>query len=346
MAAETVQIHEHHPLDGLNTFGLPASARFFAAPDSEAGLQSLLASEMARDFPLMILGGGSNVILAGDFPGLVIQPAMKGIRCLEATAQDYLVEAAAGEVWHDFVQYALAQGWYGLENLSLIPGSVGASPIQNIGAYGVEITDFFDSLTAVEVASGKQREFTHAECRFAYRDSVFKQELADRYIITRVRFRLQRMPAVKIAYGDIQKELSERGIENPSPQQVADAVIAIRQRKLPSPADIGNAGSFFKNPVVSLEKCRQLQQQYPALVAYPQGADMKLAAGWLIDQAGWKGRRMGPVGSYEKQALVLVNHGGATGHDVLALAQAIQADVLQRFGVELEMEPRVYGVAN
>ncbi len=343
MAAELVQIQENHALAGLNTFGLPASARFFAAPDSEAALQALLASETARAFPLMILGGGSNVILAGDFPGLVIQPAMKGIRCLASTERDYLVEAAAGEVWHDFVQYTLAQGWFGLENLSLIPGSVGASPIQNIGAYGVEITDFFDSLTAVEIGSGELREFTHAECRFAYRDSVFKQELADRYIITRVRFRLQRVPVVKIAYGDIQKELTERGIENPGPQQVADVVITIRQRKLPSPSDIGNAGSFFKNPVISLEKFRQLQQQYPALVAYPQGEDMKLAAGWLIDQAGWKGRRMGPVGSYEKQALVLVNHGGARGADVLALAHAIQADVMQRFGVALEMEPRVYG---
>lgn len=346
VAADSLQIHEHYPLGELNTFGLSARARFFAAPESERELQALLIDETARRHPLMILGGGSNVILAGDFPGLVIQPAMKGIRCLQVTADYYLVEAAAGEVWHDFVQYTLAQGWFGLENLSLIPGSVGACPIQNIGAYGVEITDFFDSLSAVEIATGNMRDFTHAECRFAYRDSVFKQELADRYIITRVRFRLLRKPAVKVAYGDIQKELVDKGIENPSPRQVADAVIAIRQRKLPSPADIGNAGSFFKNPVVSQTQFKKLQQQYPNIVAYPQGDDMKLAAGWLIDQAGWKGRRMGPVGSYEKQALVLVNHGGATGHDVLALAQAIQTDVLQRFGVSLEMEPRVYGEAS
>lgn len=346
VVAEAVKVHEHYPLGKLNTFGLSAAARFFAAPESEAQLQDLLSSETASSFPLMILGGGSNVILAGDFPGLVIQPAMKGIRCLEVSEDDYLVEVAAGEVWHDFVQHALAQSWYGLENLSLIPGSVGACPIQNIGAYGVEITDFFDSLTAVEIATGKLCEFTHAECHFAYRDSVFKQELVDRYIITRVRFRLLREPAVKVGYGDIQKELAEKGIENPSPQQVADAVIAIRQRKLPSPAVIGNAGSFFKNPVVSQAQFQQLQQRYPGIVAYSQGEDMKLAAGWLIDQSGWKGRRMGPVGSYEKQALVLVNHGGASGADVLALAQAIQADVLQRFGVQLEMEPRVYGAAN
>jgi UDP-N-acetylmuramate dehydrogenase len=346
VAADSLQIHEHYPLGELNTFGLSARARFFVAPESEQQLQAFLAGDVAHQYPLMILGGGSNVILAGDFPGLVIQPAMRGIQCLQASAHEFLIEAAAGEVWHDFVQHALAQGWFGLENLSLIPGSVGACPIQNIGAYGVEITDFFESLTAVEIATGEIREFTHDECRFAYRDSIFKQELADRYIITRVRFRLLREPDVKLAYGDIQKELAEKGIKNPSPQQVADAVIAIRQRKLPSPTVIGNAGSFFKNPVVSQAQFRKLQQQYPSIVAYSHGDEMKLAAGWLIDQAGWRGKRMGPVGSYEKQALVLVNHGGATGHDVLALAQAIQADVLQRFGVSLEMEPRVYGEAS
>ncbi|MGH8494063.1 MAG: UDP-N-acetylmuramate dehydrogenase [Moraxellaceae bacterium] len=346
MAAEPVQIHENYPLASLNTFGLPASARFFAAPDSETELQALLASDTARNHPVMVLGGGSNIIFAGDFPGLVIQPAIMGIQCLESTASAYLVEVGAGEVWHDFVQYALTHGWYGLENLSLIPGSVGACPIQNIGAYGVEITDHFDSLTAIEMASGKLREFSHAECRFAYRDSVFKQELADRYIITRVRFRLLREPAVKMGYGDIQKELADKGIDQPTPLQVAAAVIAIRQRKLPSPAEIGNAGSFFKNPVVSQAEFQRIQKEYPGVVAYAQGVDMKLAAGWLIDQAGWKGRRLGPAGSYEKQALVLVNHGGATGSDILKLAHAIQADVEQRFGVRLEMEPRIYGQAD
>lgn len=343
MAADAPLIHDNFPLDSLNTFGLPARARFFAAATTEAELQTLLRMATARQLALMVLGGGSNVIFAGDFPGLVLQPALRGIHCLSEDAQYFLVEVAAGEVWHDFVQYSLAQGWYGLENLSLIPGSVGACPIQNIGAYGVEITDHFHSLTAIEIATGESREFTHAECRFSYRDSVFKQELSDRYIITRVRFQLLRQPAVKTAYGDIQQELARMNISTPTPQQVADAVIAIRQRKLPSPQVIGNAGSFFKNPVVSTAELARLQAAYPAIVAYPQGDKAKLAAGWLIDQAGWKGRRLGPVGSYEKQALVLVNHGGARGADVLALAQAIQADVAQRFGVHLEMEPRVYG---
>jgi UDP-N-acetylmuramate dehydrogenase len=343
VAADAPLIHENFPLDRLNTFGLPARARFFAAPATEADLQALLKTVAARNLPLMVLGGGSNVILAGDFPGLVLQPAMRGIQCLSEDAQYFLVEVAAGEVWHDFVQYALAQGWYGLENLSLIPGSVGACPIQNIGAYGVEVTDHFHSLTAIEIATGKFREFTHAECRFSYRDSVFKQELAERYIITRVRFQLLRKAAVKTAYGDIQQQLALMGLTEPTPLQVAAAVIAIRQRKLPSPQVIGNAGSFFKNPVVSAEQLARLQQAHPDLVAYPQGDKAKLAAAWLIEQAGWKGRRLGPVGSYEKQALVLVNHGGASGADIMALAHAIQADVEQRFGVHLDMEPRVYG---
>lgn len=334
---------EHFPLTGFNTFGIAARARYFAAPASEDELAALLRSVTARNLPLMVLGGGSNVILGGDVDGLVIHPDMRGVRCLAEDADHYLVEATAGETWHDFVQYTLAQGWYGLENLSLIPGTVGACPIQNIGAYGVEITDRLQSLTAMDIASGEQREFGHDECRFGYRDSVFKQELRDRYIITRVRFSLSKRPAVKTDYGDIRQELAARGIAAPTPRQVAAAVIAIRSRKLPSPAVLGNAGSFFKNPVVSRATLERLRAGWPDLVAYPHGDDAKLAAGWLIERAGWKGRRIGPVGSYEKQALVLVNHGGATGADVLRVAMAIQQSVQEQFGVHLEMEPQVYG---
>lgn len=334
---------EHFPLTERNTFGLASRARFFAAPASEAELRALLASVTARNLPLMVLGGGSNVIFAGDFAGLVLQPAMRGVRCLDDSGDHYLVEAAAGEKWHDFVQYTLAQHWYGLENLSLIPGTVGACPIQNIGAYGVEVTDRFHSLTAMDIASGELRDFSHEECRFAYRESVFKQELKGRYIIVRVRFRLQKIPALKIAYGDIQKELEQRGIAHPTPRQVADAVIAIRQRKLPSPDVLGNAGSFFKNPVIPASDFQRLQKAFPDVVSYPQGDRVKLAAGWLIEKAGWKGRSIGPVGAYEKQALVLVNHGGATGADVMTVAHAIQSDVQATFGVRLDMEPLVYG---
>ncbi|HET8730563.1 MAG TPA: UDP-N-acetylmuramate dehydrogenase [Moraxellaceae bacterium] len=340
-----MQFFEHFSLTTCNTFGIRAMARYFAAPESEAELARLLCSVTARNIPLMVLGGGSNIVFRGDFDGLVIHPSMRGVRCLEESTTHFLVEASAGEVWHDFVQFTLSQRWYGLENLSLIPGSVGACPIQNIGAYGVEITDVLHSLTAIEIATGKLREFAHGECGFGYRDSVFKGALRDRYIITRVRFLLRKAPAVNTAYGDIRAELASQGIDHPTPRQVAEAVIAIRSRKLPSPAVIGNAGSFFKNPVVTPEALAVLKAKWPTVVAYPQGEKFKLAAGWLIDQAGWKGRRIGPVGSYERQALVLVNHGGATGADVMRTAQAIQADVRKQFDVELEMEPLLYGGA-
>lgn len=339
----TMQIIENHPLDALNTFGLRATARFYVEVESEEECKAVLQSDTAAAFPVVVLGGGSNVILAGRLDALVIHPCMKGISLIEARDDDVIVEAMAGEIWHDFVRYCLKAGWHGLENLSLIPGSVGAAPIQNIGAYGVEITDVFDSLTAIEIATGELREFSHEECRFAYRDSIFKQEAADRFLITRVRFCLSRTPATHLGYGDIQNELSAHGITDPTPEQLSDAIIAIRRRKLPDPAVIGNAGSFFKNPVVSTDMYSGLKQRFPGIVAYPQHQEVKLAAGWLIDQCGWKGRAIGPVGSYEKQALVLVNHGGATGADVLKVAEAIKADVKNRFGVELEMEPRVYG---
>lgn len=336
-------LYENFSLTERNTLGLPSRARFFAAPDNEAVLISLLNTVTVRNLPLMVLGGGSNVVFASNFPGLVLQPAMRGIQCLRETDAHYLIEAAAGEKWHDFVQYCLARNWYGLENLSLIPGTVGASPIQNIGAYGVEITDRFHSLSAIEIATGRLREFSHEDCRFGYRESIFKQELRDRYIIVRVRFSLQKQPAVKVSYGDIQQELAARGIDLPTPQQVSAAVIAIRTRKLPSPAVLANAGSFFKNPVVSAATLDALKSRYPDIVAYPQAGEAKLAAGWLIEKSGWKGRSIGPVGTYDRQALVLVNHGGATGADVIAAASAIQDAVVSLFGVRLEMEPRIYG---
>lgn len=335
---------ENFLLTDRNTLKLPSRARFFAAPETRNELHALLNTVMARNLPVMVLGGGSNVVFAGDFQGLVLQPAMRGIHCIGETAGHYLVEAEAGEPWPDFVQYCLARNWYGLENLSLIPGTVGASPIQNIGAYGVEITDRLHSLTALELATGKVREFSHADCRFGYRESVFKQDLRDRYIIARVRFLLQKKPALKTAYADIQQELAVRGIDSPTPQQVAAAVIAIRTRKLPSPVVLANAGSFFKNPVVSVAVLDEIKNRFPDVIAYPQADGAKLAAGWLIEKAGWKGRSIGPVGTYEKQALVLVNHGGATGADVIAVASAIQQAVTGMFGVRLEMEPRIYGI--
>ena len=336
-------IFENHPLDTLNTFGLKASARFYAEARSEDECRALLQSVPTIHQRVIILGGGSNVILSGMLDALVIHPALRGITLQNEQDDVLIVEAMAGEVWHDFVRHCLQQGWYGLENLSYIPGTVGAAPVQNIGAYGVEITDVFESLTALDIHTGETRNFSHEECRFAYRDSIFKQEEMDRYLITRVRFRLSRQPVQRLDYGDIRNELAVQGIVHPTPLQLSDVIIAIRQRKLPDPAVVGNAGSFFKNPVISEHDFHVLKEKFPDVVAYPQKVGVKLAAGWLIDQSGWKGRALGPVGTYDKQALVLVNHGGACGADVLKTAKAIQSDVRARFGVDLEIEPRIYG---
>lgn len=341
MAVDVV-FAENAALQTLNTFGIAANARYLAQPETLDALREVLQRARLESLPLLVLGGGSNIVLSGDFPGLVVRPCLRGIRLLGETDAQVQVAVAGGEVWHEFVIHSLKQGWFGLENLSLIPGTVGAAPVQNIGAYGVELQDVMESLLAMDIATGELHEFSREACRFAYRDSVFKQELRDRYIIVEVRFCLSRKPALKTAYGDIRQELQAMGVEQPAPWQVSEAVIAIRRRKLPDPALIGNAGSFFKNPVVPVSQFESLRQHFPGIVAYTQADGVKLAAGWLIDQAGWKGRRIGPVGTYDKQALVLVNHGGASGADVLEVAAAIQHDVAERFGVQLDMEPRVY----
>ncbi|HEY1148708.1 MAG TPA: UDP-N-acetylmuramate dehydrogenase, partial [Pseudoduganella sp.] len=289
--------------------------------------------------PRLVLGGGSNLLLTGDFPGLVLHICLEGRELLAGDAGHHHVRAAAGENWHEFVQWTLAQGVGGLENLSLIPGTVGAAPIQNVGAYGAETKDVFLSLTAFDPASGETVEMDAAACRFGYRDSVFKHEGRE-LIIVDVRFALPRAWQPNLRYAELANAVAEQGLSAPTPQQVADTVIAIRRRKLPDPAQIGNAGSFFKNPVVSAEHCARLLQQFPALVHHAQAdGSQKLAAGWLIDQCGWKGRSLGAAGVYPKQALVLVNNGGASGADVQRLAAAIQADVATRYGVRLEPEP-------
>lgn len=337
---------ENQSLLRFNTFGIRATARFLALVDSESELRQLLLSVTARNLPLVVLGGGSNVVLAGNVSGLVLVPRMKGIRLLEQHPDHVLVECAAGENWHDFVFYCLSHHWFGIENLSLIPGTVGAAPVQNIGAYGVEVADYLDSVAAFSRTDGTMRWFKRSECAFGYRDSIFKQAEKDRWVITRVRFRLSRRPEIKAGYGDIQRHLQSMGKVHPQPSDVAQAVIAIRRSKLPDPAQIGNAGSFFKNPVVSAEIHHRLQQAFPSLVAFPQAEGFKLAAGWLIEQAGWKGRVWGGAGVFAKQALVLINHDQATGAEVLSLAKAIRDDVFRLFGVHLEMEPEIIGACD
>ena len=326
-------------LTGFNTFGLRArAAQLVHVRDVDQVRALLTEADWART-PRLVLGGGSNVVLTGDFAGTVLKVDLPGRRLLRTEADAWIVEAGAGENWHDFVRWTLAQGWPGLENLSLIPGTVGAAPIQNIGAYGLEIVDRFDSLDAIDLDTGACRSFRALDCAFGYRDSVFKRQ-PGKWLVSAVRFRLPRPWQPVTRYADVARELEARGIGAPSALDISDAVIAIRRRKLPDPAEIGNAGSFFKNPVVAADACARLLAAHPALPHYPQpDGSEKLAAGWLIEQSGWKGRDLGPVGCYERQALVLVNRGGANGADVRRIAEAIMADVERAFGVRLEPEP-------
>jgi UDP-N-acetylmuramate dehydrogenase len=326
------------PLQTFNTFGIAARARAYLRVNALAELRAALADPALAGLPRLLLGGGSNILLQGDFDGLVLHMGIKGLDIVARDADAVIVRAGAGESWHGLVQWTIGQGLGGLENLALIPGSVGAAPIQNIGAYGVEMQDRFHSATVFDCASGATFTLDKAACRFGYRDSVFKRAEGRHWVVLDVSFALPLKWAANLGYAELARELAD--VAAPSPAQVADAVIAIRRRKLPDPADIGNAGSFFKNPVVAREQCLALLERFPALVhhAQPDGSE-KLAAGWLIDQCGWKGKRLGAAGVYPKQALVLVNHGGASGAEIASLAAAIARDVQARYGVRLEPEP-------
>jgi UDP-N-acetylmuramate dehydrogenase len=326
----------HFPLTQLNTLRLSASAAQYCRLDNTTQLDALPAH--GRRF---ILGGGSNLVLAGDFDGLVVQVGLLGRRLVAEDADAWYVEAAGGEDWHAFVLWTLEQGWPGLENLALIPGTVGAAPIQNIGAYGLEAGELIHRVAAFDLERREATAFTAAECAFGYRDSVFKQRgwsLEGRFLITAVTFRLPKAWRPNLRYADLARAMAD--VEEATPSGIAAAVIAVRRAKLPDPEILPNAGSFFENPIVESAVADRLRCDYPALPCYPQpNGSVKLAAGWLIEQAGWKGRRLGPVGMYDKQALVLINHGGATGQDVLRLVEAVQADVERRFGIQLRPEP-------
>lgn len=338
-------IQQNVSLQRFNTFGLEAFAEYFGAVDSEAQLIALLQNPAVVAMPKFILGGGSNMLLVGDIQGLVIHNKIKGFQVLREDEKSIDVAVAGGEGWHEWVLAAISRGWGGLENLSLIPGNVGASPIQNIGAYGVEIKDLFLNLRAFELETGEERVFSQEECQFGYRDSVFKREYRGRLIVVEVAFRLQKAPhSLNLEYGAIKDELSKAGITDPTIRDVSNAVIAIRQSKLPDPAQIGNAGSFFKNPEVSKTQFDALKAIYSTMPGYVvDDATMKIPAGWLIEQAGWKGKRLGNYGVHAQQALVLVNFGGANGRDILALSTAIMDDVLQKFGVQLDREVNIVG---
>lgn len=337
-----MQIERGVSLKPYNTFGLPAVARTLVRIETDADVRALLAHPELGRAPKFVLGGGSNIVLTRDVEQIVLKVEVRGLRLVETREDAWIVEAGAGENWHDFVTWTLEQGLPGLENMALIPGTVGAAPVQNIGAYGVELKDRFDSLDAVDLVTGRTVTLTAPMCRFGYRDSVFKHELAGKSIITRVRLRLPRPWQPVLGYLDLERKVAETGITAPDARQIYDWVCEIRRQKLPDPRLLGNAGSFFKNPVVTPEQCRDIIGRDPEIVHYPMpDGTYKLAAGWLIDACGWKGKSIGRAGVYEKQALVLVNRGGAIGAEVVTLARAIQESVYGRFGIRLEPEPVV-----
>jgi UDP-N-acetylmuramate dehydrogenase len=337
-----MSILEHHDLSKLNTFGLTASARYFAEVTSIEELRTLLLDARFLQTEKLILGGGSNMLLTKDFDGLVIKISIKGISLISTTAEHVLVKAMAGEVWHDFVLHSLEQGWYGLENMSLIPGQVGAAPMQNIGAYGVELEQVFESLEAMKMSDGTMHSFRKEECHFGYRESIFKRSHKGQFVIVSATFRLSLVPNLHIAYGAIKDTLHAMHIEKPGPREVSQAVISIRQSKLPDPKVLGNAGSFFKNPEISLDQFQEFIAANPNAPHYKVGEHhMKIPAGWLIEQCGWKGKVVGNTGSHKDQALVLVNYGQATGNEIVQLSRDIQASVKSRFNIELEAEVNI-----
>jgi len=337
----SLQVLSDISLKPYNSFAIDVQAEQFVDVHDDAQVREALHYAVARQMPLLVIGGGSNLLLTRDREGLVMRMASRGVRIVTERGDQVVVEAEAGEPWHGFVLHCLELGLSGLENLSLIPGTVGAAPMQNIGAYGVEIKDVFHSLTALDRQTGEVRDFLGHECAFGYRDSLFKQ-MPGRWLILRVRFALARNASLHLEYGPVRQRLTEQGIGEPTAMDVSRAICSIRREKLPDPAELGNAGSFFKNPVIPAAHAEALKAGCPGLVAYPQGHEVKLAAGWLIEQAGWKGFREGDAGVHRLQALVLVNYGNATGRQLQHLAERIQADVAERFGVELEMEPNLY----
>lgn len=335
-------ITEYQSLKSLNTFGVPAQARYFASFDNTDRLRELLNHSIVRNNRRLILGGGSNLLFVNNFDGVVLKNELKGIETLREDEHHYYVRSAAGEVWHDLVMHCIKLNYAGLENLSLIPGCVGASPMQNIGAYGVEIKDVFHSLEAIHIHDGSSKTFSLEECQFGYRESIFKRAEKDNWVITSVTFKLNKRAVLHTSYGAIEEELDKMHLDNVSIKDVSKAVINIRSSKLPDPKKIGNAGSFFKNPVVPIEVYRAIQAHHNNAPSFPiDEHHVKVPAGWLIEQAGWKGKNMGNYGVHDKQALVLVNYGGAEGRQIYDLSTAIIQDIHSRFGIELEREVNI-----
>ena len=335
-------ISHKQSLKPYNTFGLNVSARYFFEAHTVEDIKSIVRSDEYISGEHLFIGGGSNVLLTRNVEGMVVRNLLKGIQVVSKDENNVFVRAASGEVWHEFVLYCIANGWAGVENLSLIPGSVGAGPMQNIGAYGVELKDVFHELEALGLTTLELRTFSNEDCLFGYRESVFKHELKNQYFIASVTFKLKLNAVVNISYGAIKQQLNAMGVANPGIKEVSDAVIAIRSSKLPNPTVFGNAGSFFKNPEVDGKMYAELNAKFPSIVGYTlDSGNVKLAAGWLIEQCGWKGKVVGHCGSHKDQALVLVNYGGATGSEIYALALDIKKSVFERFGVVINPEVNV-----
>jgi UDP-N-acetylmuramate dehydrogenase len=336
-----MEILDNFNLKNFNTFHVSAYARYFINVTDITSLKEALAFAAEKELPFMLIGQGSNLLFRENYPGVILEMNIQGKKIIDEDGDNVLVKARCGENWHAFVQWCLGNTCYGLENLSLIPGNIGAAPVQNIGAYGVELCEVMESLEAVEISTGQLKTFSNADCRFSYRSSVFKEELRDQYVIYSVSFRLSRKAEVKVDYASLANALEELSAEEVTPELVSKVVCDIRRSKLPNPGRLGNAGSFFWNPVISTEDFSRLQKNFPDIVSYPQGDKVKLAAAWLIEQAGWKGFREGDVGVHQDHALVLVNYGQGTGAQLVTLSEQIRDSVQDKFGVALTPEVRI-----
>ncbi len=334
-----MKIEKNYPLKSLNTFGVDAKAKYFASIKKDGDLKKIVQTDEFENNRIFILGGGSNVLFTKDFDGLILSSDIKGMRIVESTDESITLEVGAGELWHKFVQTCVKSKYYGAENLALIPGKVGAAPVQNIGAYGVEQKDLFVSLKGFNLAKKKFETLDKNECAFGYRDSIFKKELKNKFIVASVNYELSRKEKLNLEYKGLADEIKKFPWVKPNAQYVFDAVCRLRRKKLPNLEKIGNAGSFFKNPIVSEEKLKALTETHPEINSRKiYGKQYKISAGWLIEKAGWKGKRSGDVGVYDKHALILVNHGDASGKDIVDFSEQIQNSIYEIFGIKLEPE--------
>ena len=337
-----LQVKENFSLKKYNTFGIDVSTRYFIELTTDSEIENFIKENPYKTLPILILGGGSNILFTKNFDGIILKIETKGIEIIRENDESIFVKAKAGELWNDLVNFCVEKNFGGIENLALIPGCVGASPIQNIGAYGSEMKDTFFELEAIDILHGQRKIFSQQECRLAYRNSIFKNELKGKYIILSVTFKLQKNPILNISYSALSKELQKLNLEKPTVAAVRDTVCKIRESKLPDPKIIGNAGSFFKNPSVTVDKYNELKNKFPEIVAYPaEDGNYKLAAGWMIDQCGWKGKRKENAGVHEKQALVMVNLGNASGNEILDLAHEVKVSVKNMFDVDIEFEVNI-----